>query len=536
MIAPKHASRDWAIAIALAGLFAFTGLANHPLQAADEPRVAGIAWEMQHTGQWWVPHLSGVPFLEHPPLFYAVLGAFIRAFGAFESVARLPGAIASFFTGLLVFSLARRMADRSAGLPALFALIGIAGFARYSHRALVDPLLMVFAMCGYYAYARALWGAPRGEADPCTERAAPVWLFAVYVAAALAFWVKGPIGVVAIGGPLVLDALLARRWRVVLSPVHLVGLPLLAALCAAWPLVLEHVEGEPAARAFLLNNGWYRIDPAAAAGSYVGGHENPFWYYLPRVFGQLGWITLFAPAAALWLWRGAAPAGWRLPALRFLACVFPLGLLLLSIPGTKRALYMLPFEPPLAVAIGAWIAAVAARADPQRSRIESAVTALCAQVARIDLAGAVAGACRAPYRVAALAFAVTIAWNAIGARFVGRDRDLGPLSRAVAERVGPGPLFVFWPEECLLGAIPFYTGRIPLHSRDVDRLAPLLAQSGARHVLAPLPMRDTITSALGGRAVLEQTWKANDDEYGLFSVAPEVATSLAPGETGLIRD
>jgi 4-amino-4-deoxy-L-arabinose transferase-like glycosyltransferase len=164
----SRASRDWGIAIALAALFAFTGLANHPLQAADEPRVAGIAWEMQHTGQWWVPHLSGVPFLEHPPLFYALLGAFIRALGAFEGVARLPGAIASLGTALLVFSLARRMADRSAGLPALFALIGIAGFARYSHRALVDPLLMLFATCGYYAYARAVWG-PAG----CSRRTSP---------------------------------------------------------------------------------------------------------------------------------------------------------------------------------------------------------------------------------------------------------------------------------------------------------------------------------------------------------------------------
>jgi hypothetical protein len=87
---------------------------------------------------------------------------------------------------------------------------------------------------------------------------------------------------------------------------------------------------------------------------------------------------------------------------------------------------------------------------------------------------------------------------------------------------------VFWPEECLLGAIPFYTGRIPAHSRDHDRLAPLLAQSGARHVLAPLAMRATITAALGGRAELEETWTADHDEYGLFSVPPEVATSLAP--------
>jgi 4-amino-4-deoxy-L-arabinose transferase-like glycosyltransferase len=524
-----RAARDWCLAIALAGLFAFTGLGNHPLQAADEPRVAGIAWEMQHTGNWWVPHLGGAPFLEHPPLYYAVLGAFIQHFGASEGVARLPGALASLLTALLVFSLARRVADRSAGLPALFALIGIAGFARYSHRVVVDPLLMAFAMAGYYAYVRAVWGSADRERPATWETNA--CLLAVYAAAALAFWVKGPIGVVAIAGPLAVDALAARRWWIVTAPAHLVGVPLLAAACVAWPLVLAHAGGEAAARAFLLDNGWYRIDPAAGAGQYLGGHEKAFWYYPPRVFGQLGWVLLLVPAAVAWLWRGEAPAGWRVPALRFLAWVFPIGMLLLSIPGTKRQLYLLPFEPPLAVAVGAWIAA-AARADLHRSGIESAVSALCARVARVDIAGAALGACRAPYRVAAVAFAITIAWNLIGFRFVGSDRDLGPMARGVGERVGAETLFLLSPEECVLGALPFYAGRIPAYSREPDQLVEQLAQSRARFLLAPMFLGDRVAAQLGGSAVLTQTWTTHEDhEYGLFEVSPEVAASFGAART-----
>src|SRR6185503_59614 len=148
-----RAAREWGIAVALAALFSFTGLANHALRMPDEPRVAGIAWEMQRSGDW-VPHLGGKPFLEHPPLAYAVIGAFVRAFGATDGVARLPSGIACFLTALLVFSLARCVADRSAGIPALLALVGIGGFARHSHRVLVDTLLVLFAMGGYYAYVR----------------------------------------------------------------------------------------------------------------------------------------------------------------------------------------------------------------------------------------------------------------------------------------------------------------------------------------------------------------------------------------------
>jgi 4-amino-4-deoxy-L-arabinose transferase-like glycosyltransferase len=522
MTEAARSAREWGIAIALGALFAFTGLANHPLQAADEPRVAGIAWEMQHTGDWWVPHLGGVPFLEHPPLFYAVLGAFVRQLGASEGVARLPSAIASLLTALLVFSLARRVADRSAGLPALFALVGIAAYARYSHRVLVDPLLMLFAMAGYYAYVRAVWGNAAAGA-----RETRGWLIAVYLAAALAFWVKGPVGVVVIAGPLAIDALIGRRRSILGSPAHFVGVPLLAAACIAWPLVLEHFGGESAARTFLLDNGWYRIEPSAGAGAYIGGHERPGWYYLPRVFGQLGWIAVLVPAVTAWLWRGEAPSGWRMPALRFLAWVLPIGVLLLSIPGTKRALYLLPFEPPLAVAIGAWIAATA-RADLHRSRVEAAVNALCAHVARIDLAFAAEGACRAPYRVAALAFAAVIVWNEIGLRLLPTDRDLGPMAREVGARVGDEPLLVLLPEECLLGALPFYTGRIPAHSRDLYRLAQQVAQARARFLLAPLPLRERITAELG-TATLLQSWTEDEGhEYALFSVPAELAASLGP--------
>ena len=531
MADPIRASRDRWLAIALAALFAFTGLAGHPLEAADEPRVAGIAWEMQHTGQWLVPHLGGEPFLEHPPLFYAVLGAFVRVLGASEGVARLPGAFASFATALLVFALARRVADRSAGIPALLALVGIAGFARYSHRVVVDPLLMAFVTAGYFAYARALWGRARlGHG----------WLFAVYVSAALAFWVKGPIGVIALGGPIALDVLFARRWRVLASPAHLVGLPLLAALCLAWPAVLHQVEGPTAARAFLIDNGWYRIAPGASGGGYVGGHQKPFWFYGPEVFGQLGYSTLVAPAVAAWLWRGHVPAGWRLGALRFLAAVFPLGVLLLSLPGTKRSLYLLPFEPVLAVAIGAWIAA-AAQADPGRSRIETAICSLCARVlawtgpivARIgragarlaadltaDVARAATGASRAPDRAAVLVFAVTVGWNVVGLPFTGHRRDLGPMSRAVAARVGDAPLVLFRPQESLLGALPFYTGRIPPHGYEIAAVPALIDRTGARFLLAPTDAGAELARVLGDRTTLAARWKAAREEYGLFAVAP----------------
>jgi len=135
-----------------------------------------------------------------------------------------------------------------------------------------------------------------------------------------------------------------------------------------------------------------------------------------------------------------------------------------------------------------------------------------------------------------LAFAVTIGWNVIGLPFTGDPRDLGPLARAVAEQVGDSPFVLYHPQESLLGALPFYAGRIPPYSHELAAIAPLLDRSGARFVLAPISAREELARALGGRAALVATWKAVREEYGLFAVAPAVpASPLASDPTGLTR-
>lgn len=527
-----QARRDWLAAVALACAFAFTGLGNHPLRAADEPRVAGLGWEAQHTGEWLVPHLGGELFLEQPPLFYAALGACIRLFGATEGVARLPGAIASALTLLAVFGLGRRLADRTAGFAALLALVAIAGFTRYSHRAVVDPMLALFVMLGFGAYVRAVWDAspPPGGRD-AGPGVSGVWLVAVYAAAALAYWVKGFVGVIAVGGPCAIDVLAARRWRALLSPAHLVGLPLLCAAVAAWPLVLQLREGEEAYRTFVLNNGLYRVLPGAGGASYTGGHENPFWYYLPKVPGQLGATLVFVPALAVGLRRGRLPAGWNRDALRFLAWVFPIGVGLLSFPGTKRGLYLLPFEPPLAVALGAWLSVIRRPQGPI-SGIETATVQLCAWVMRalsrpaawLARAGGAPGAAAqtpgvAPLRVAAVGFAIAVAWNVLIYPFGSHSRDLGPLAREVDARVGDATLAGFRLEESMRGALGFYAGRIPVPVQSGDELARGLAGRGFDYLLVPAHEQPRVAAAAGTALRPAAAWHEARRDYELYAVA-----------------
>src|SRR4029453_2120814 len=68
-----------------------------PLTDPDEGRYALIARQMATSGDWLVPRLFGLPYLEKPPLLYWITAAIFRVFGAFELTARLGPALAAAF-------------------------------------------------------------------------------------------------------------------------------------------------------------------------------------------------------------------------------------------------------------------------------------------------------------------------------------------------------------------------------------------------------------------------------------------------------
>jgi 4-amino-4-deoxy-L-arabinose transferase-like glycosyltransferase len=366
---------------------------------------------------------------------------------------------------LIVFDLGWRLANPTAGLASLLTLISIRTFGRYSHKAFVDPMLMLFVLLGFCAYLWSVWDLRR-RADG-TVSAAPrvrvsaMWMFGVYLAASLAYYVKGPVGIIAVAGPIAFDVLIFRRFRALLSAGHFVGIPMLLAAIVSWPWLLYSLEGEAALLEFVVQNGLYRVAPGA--GVYYGGHEYPFSYHFEAIPAHFTWWIAAFPAIAMWLFRGKFPVGWNLGALRFMALVFPAGLLLLSIPGTKRVLYLLPFIPPASVAIGAWVAAMC-MSDPARSRVERATGVASAAIAgwilrpiaalmawgpmravsrtlfgrdgsglRANLREEPAQAAanrdvRAPLRFLWLAFAVAMAWNFFGYPRLTHARHLGPMS------------------------------------------------------------------------------------------------------------
>ncbi len=76
---------------------------------ADEGRYATVARTMWATGDWVVPRLDDMPFMDKPPLVYWIQATCYTVFGPSAFFARLPTVLAGSLWCLLLFLFARRL-------------------------------------------------------------------------------------------------------------------------------------------------------------------------------------------------------------------------------------------------------------------------------------------------------------------------------------------------------------------------------------------------------------------------------------------
>lgn len=545
-------------------LISFTGIFNHELIASDEIRVAEIGREMLINGNLLVLTLGGEPFMEHPPLYYWLISVAFGAFGVSDGVARLPSAIAGCLTLLLTFDLTRRLASSGSGLLTVVVLTTMWGFFRHAHRCMVDPLLSLFVMLGYWAFALAMFGEK--------SRNSPHWhlpdwalIFIIYLAGALAFLTKGPVGVILLGSPLGLAIILWGRWDFLRSWVHLPGLLILTTGCLIWPLLLYLYEGEAPFKEFVVHNILYRIAPDPE--QYTGGHEKPFWYYIPKLFNQVGPWLLTLPAAYLWVFRDKMPENWKGSGLRFISIIFPLGLLLLSLPGTKREVYLMPLLAPLAVVIATWASAMAIHETPARiSRVTSnlfgtvsaILPALIALIIRVfalllaplgflsprsdrkfalasfpgtlqhwsavvfSFANSWRAKARAIHVFAGLMFMIMLMINLFAWPVMGSGRFLRPITVDLAALKSLPPRLVGYKlHEEMRGALPFYTGFIAQNLQSPEEVSRYVQENPMGLLLLgkypPSPLSDDLADML--REI--KVWEMAEGRYVLYDFLPE---------------
>ena len=244
------------------------------ITSPDEGRNAYAALHMLKSGDWIAPYYNCEPRFAKPPLLYWLTALFFKVFGINEFAARLTSGLAATFTSVVIYLIVRDFFSKEKAL--LAGLI----FALFIHtwveaRAVVPEMLLVFfSTLGVYLFLKGkiLWG----------------WL-----ALALAFLTKGPVGVI-------LPLAVVFLWELseggknikqqlkefFIRTFHPLGILIFVLVGGSWYFaMLAHFGWEYFYKFFVVEN-------IARFTGQAHQHPYPWWYYIPIFLLS---VVLFLP-------------------------------------------------------------------------------------------------------------------------------------------------------------------------------------------------------------------------------------------------
>jgi len=296
----------------------------------DEAWYGQVVKELLATGDWITLHWRGSPFFDKPPLAIWAMALAAQALGLNETALRLPSAIASGLTVLVLYGIGRLVFGRVR--PALLSslvLLTTLPFVKAGRMAMLDgPLSLAFSL-GIFTFLLA--------------RRDPRFGLGLGVAIGLTWLIKGPLALllVAILGAYSLWQRDGRVWR---SPWLYAGLALGAACVLPWYVLEWQRHGMAFVQAHL------GLHVLGRALSTMDAHHGPPWFYLAHI-ASLDHPWLFAlPPAAWGAWKHR-----REPAVRLAVC-WGLGVLgAFSLAATKLPWYVVPSYPAIALLLGGFL-------------------------------------------------------------------------------------------------------------------------------------------------------------------------------------
>ena len=279
----------WALA-ALLGVLWLATLSARPLFNPDEGRYAEIPREMLSGGDWVIPHLNGLTYIEKPPLQYWATALSYRVLGPNAFAARLYCALSAFGTLILVWLAARRLWGPDAGWRAAAALSGMLMFVVLGQLLTLDMSLAFYMTLSLAAFLLAQRAAqPRR------------WMLLAWAAAACGVLTKGLVAAAIPAAVLILYSLYSRDfapWRRLY--IHW-GLPLFLCIAVPWHWLAARRLSD-----FL--QFFFVHEHLARYLSPVADRQEPWWFFA-GVFlaGSVPW-TLPALRVLGAGWRRRAPA------------------------------------------------------------------------------------------------------------------------------------------------------------------------------------------------------------------------------------
>ena len=312
----------------------FALLGQRPLFDPDEGRYAEIPREMLSGGDWVIPHLNALVYLEKPPLQYWLTAFAFRGLGQSEFSARLCTGLAGYLTLLTVFLLGRNLWGFETGVRAVLFTLASALFVLLGHQLTLDMLLSFWLTAALGCFLMAQVRRDTG----CQWRA---WMLGCWAAMALAMLTKGLIGVLIPGATLAVYLLWQRDWML-LRRLHVRwGLPLFAAIAAPW-----FVSAARANPQFL----WFFFvrEHFQRFLTTIEHRTEPWWFFAPvLVVGIMPWVPQAMRALVLAPRERAPPGQFDAARLLWIWCVFVL--VFFSFSDSKLVPYILPAVPALAL-------------------------------------------------------------------------------------------------------------------------------------------------------------------------------------------
>ncbi len=321
-------------------LFAFwitPGLIGRDPWKADEPFNFGIANEMRQSGDWVVPKLTGEPFLEKPPLYYATAALCGRLFSPpLEPYEASRMATALYISlALLFFAFtAKELYGPGYGGRAVFLLLGCVLLQEPGHKMISDVSLFAGFSIALYGFALC-------------RRRGTLGGFWIGTGTGIGFLSKGLLAPGVLGISAVLLPLLFRAWRRK-DYVHSLLVSCAAALpwLVIWPVALFHRSPDFFMHWFVGEN--FGRFVGKNFGGAVGFNENikdSHSYYLVNLV-WLAWPAVLPAAWSLWYFRQTRR---NHPVYQIPVLVFVVMIAILSASATNRSLYALPMLLPISL-------------------------------------------------------------------------------------------------------------------------------------------------------------------------------------------
>ncbi|QPJ65192.1 MAG: glycosyltransferase family 39 protein [Candidatus Nitrohelix vancouverensis] len=224
-----------AATLALISLFAFSySIDAVPPYHTDENFYVESVKNMTASGDYITPVYHEKKRFAKPILYYWLVAASYKLFGADHASARLVSALSGALCVFVTFLLARRLFDSRTAFISASILPGLYLHAQISRWAITDMTVALFILTSLYCFIRAV----------DTEKIHAGWIYGFYIFIGLGFMTKGPPALLIPAATLATFFAL-RRDASLLKPLRIFqGLTLVIAMNLPWFTTMFLLHGD----------------------------------------------------------------------------------------------------------------------------------------------------------------------------------------------------------------------------------------------------------------------------------------------------